>query len=192
MKAYRWLLDLHLAVAAFCAPFLLLYAVSAVQMAYPRLTFPEKIERQFETTLAPGTSDPVAVHEALRASHDVRGELKESRSEAGVLHLRVVRPGRRYAIEVEAQSGRVRVREDVSTPAHLLNRLHHASGLSNREPVANAWGAAVVLVSAGLVALVTSGLWMWLERPKERRVGLLVLGASVTFALGLLVAIRLA
>lgn len=189
---YRTLRDLHLAIGAFCAPFLLVYAVSAVQMAHPRLTFPESRERTWETTLAPGERDPSAVREALRARHYVRGELLSQRAQDGVLHLAVARPGRRYAIELETATGAVRVRETVSTPAFLLNRLHHARGLWNREPVANAWGAAVVVVSLGLLLLTLSGVWLWLERPKERRVGLAVLGTSTLFALALVVAIRLA
>jgi len=189
---YRTLRDLHLAIGAFCAPYLVLYAVSAVQMAHPRLTFPERRELAWEARLPNGERDPRAVHEALRASHDVRGELTSHRSENGVLHLAVARPGRRYAIEVDAATGAVRVKETLSTPAFLLNRLHHGSGLWNREPVANAWGAALVAVSLGLLALVAGGVWLWLERPKERRVGLVVLGTSTLFALALLVAIRLA
>lgn len=189
---YRLLRDVHLAIGAFLTPYLLIYAVSALQMAHPVLTFGKPAERTWEATIAPGATDPLAVRETLRASHDVRGELRTSRIEGGVVHLGVERPGRRYEIEVDTETGRVRAKEVVSTASRLLNRLHHARGLWNREPVANAWGGAVALVSAGLLGLLVSGVWLWLERPKERRAGLLFLGTSVTFALALLASMRLA
>jgi hypothetical protein len=188
---YVTLRELHLALGTFAAPFLLVYAVSALQMAHPALRFGASEERSWEVALAPGTRDPVAVHEALRGGHDVRGDLVSSRIEGSALLLEVARPGRRYAIEVDAASGRVRVSETVETLTRLLNRLHHARGLSHREPAAAAWGAAVVGVSFGLLGLVASGAWMGWLRPRERRVGLAVFGASTAFALALLAAIRL-
>lgn len=192
VKSYRWLRELHLAVGAFAAPFVLLYSLSALQMAHPRVAFSGSVKSQWKTTLAVDLANPATVHERLRASHDVRGELIESHSDAGTLHLSVVRPGRRYAIAVALQSGHVSVQEEKANVSGLLNRLHHASGLWRREPTANAWGVAVVLVSIALLVLVATGVSMWIGRPKERRVGLIVSGTSLVFALGLLAAIRLA
>lgn len=193
--SYRVLRDLHLALAAFLAPFVLLYVVSALQMAHPRLGQRVPFTKQtWETTLPGATqlASPEAVLDALRASHDLRGELLESAHAGGTTTLRVARPGRRYTIEVEAATRLAKVSEEISSATFLLNRLHHASGLGNREPAANAWGVAVLLVCVGLVALVASGILMWLERPKERRVGLAIFATSLVLGLALMISIRLA
>ncbi len=190
MKGVRWLRELHLALGVFVAPFALLYATSALQMAHPRFAGGAPTTRIWETTLADRPDDPVAVHEALRAAHDVRGELVERSASAESLQLRVVRPGRRYQILVTRESGLVRVTEERASLAGLLNRLHHASGVWKREPAANAWGFAVVLVSTALPVLVVTGSLLSGVRRRERRAAAIVLTASLVVAIGLLISIR--
>jgi hypothetical protein len=62
----------------------------------------------------------------------------------------------------------------------------------HRHAAINAWGWLVVLVSAAFVVLGVTGLWLWIPRLKERKLGLLFLTASVGYCALCLAWIRLA
>lgn len=55
-----------------------------------------------------------------------------------------------------------------------------------------AWAAFVALVSAGLVLLGASGIYMWFTRRPERRIGIVMLALNVVFAVTILALLRAA
>ncbi len=73
----------------------------------------------------------------------------------------------------------------------MLNRLHHWAGFW-REPMSmKLWAVAVAAVSAALVLLGASGIYMWFTRRSERRIGIALLGINLAFALTLLTLLRI-
>jgi hypothetical protein len=52
------------------------------------------------------------------------------------------------------------------------------------------WAAAVAVVSAALLLLGLSGLYMWFTRRPERRIGLALLAVNIVFAVIILSLLR--
>jgi hypothetical protein len=52
------------------------------------------------------------------------------------------------------------------------------------------WAAAVAVVSAALILIGVTGLYMWFTRRPERRIGLVLLTINVLFAVILMFTIR--
>jgi hypothetical protein len=174
----RLLRELHLALGLFGSGFLLVYAVSGLQMSHPRLAPRSDTVLEAEVELAPG-ADARGAEAELRARHRVRGELAAAEPRDGTLRLRFVRPGTVVEAEVESASGRTRLRTTRGDFSRFLNRLHHAAGLGHTDAATNLWGAAVLVLSVSLLALVASGLFLWWQLPRERRAGAVTLAASL-------------
>ncbi|HEX7479272.1 MAG TPA: PepSY-associated TM helix domain-containing protein [Polyangiales bacterium] len=188
---YQALRKLHSWSGLAVLPFVLVYAFSAARMAHPELLAERIDTRTFQAELRADPSDPQAVLRELRERHVVRGELKGVRRSGRTLTLHVVRPGTEYDIEVTAGTSVASVREHFGGVVRMLDRLHHAAGLWHGFAPTNVWGACVVLASLALIVLALSGAWLWLQRLRERRLGLLFLTTSLVYALTLLVLIRL-
>jgi hypothetical protein len=74
----------------------------------------------------------------------------------------------------------------------MLNRLHHWAGFWHEPASMKVWAVAVAVVSAALVLLGSSGIFMWFTRRPERRIGLALLTINVVFAMTLLTLLRMA
>ena len=72
----------------------------------------------------------------------------------------------------------------------MLNRLHHWAGFWHETVPMKVWALAVAIVSAALFLVGVTGLYMWFTRRHERRVGLLLLGINVVFAITILTLLR--
>jgi hypothetical protein len=74
----------------------------------------------------------------------------------------------------------------------MLNRLHHAAGLWPEHLPLRAWGLLVALVSLAILGLGTTGIWMWWLRREERKWGLVLIAANLTFSVFVLWTLRVA
>jgi uncharacterized iron-regulated membrane protein len=72
----------------------------------------------------------------------------------------------------------------------MLNRLHHAAGMWHEYMPLKVWALVVGIVSFATVGLAATGLWMWWLRREERKLGLILLTANLTFSLILLAMLR--
>ena len=73
----------------------------------------------------------------------------------------------------------------------MLNRLHHWAGFWHEPVSMKMWAAGVAVVSAALLLLGASGIYMWFTRRAERRIGLALLAINVVFAMTLLTLLRM-
>ncbi len=73
----------------------------------------------------------------------------------------------------------------------MLNDLHHTYGLWEGPWSARLWGGLAAVTSSALLVLAGTGVLMWWRRPRERRLGLVVIGASLLWGGGLLAWVRL-
>lgn len=180
--SYRVLRNLHLLFGVAALPFLLMYAVSAVQMAHSKwFNLKPVVTLGTPTDVPAGLTDAAAVAAELQLRGDVRGKLPK---------FRVVVPGVVHDVTYVASTGSVTVSTSRSPFLGVLNRLHHAAGLWPTWVPLKWWGVAIGAVSLCVVGLAITGIWMWWVRKQDRVIGLVLLGGNVVFALVVLGLIR--
>lgn len=183
--------NIHLLLASFSLPFLLMYAVSAVQMSHNTWFTMKPAVTEHEVSLTPGLTDARAVaREIMDRDSRVKGELTNIREASTGVALRLVVPGTVHDVQYERSTGRVRIKTSVAGFMGMLNRLHHAAGVRHELSSMNLWGVVVAIVSATLLLIGATGMYMWFTRRPERAIGLLLLGVNAAVVLGVLFAIR--
>jgi hypothetical protein len=187
---YKWLREIHLIAGLLALPMLLMYGVSAVELSHPQLFRSAPVTRSFTVDVG-AASDPDAILDDLSARAGIEGEVLDIRRQGDSLHLTLERLATRYEIVLDA-TGKARVEERTGGVMHLLNRIHHVAGVWHRVGVIDLWGVWVIVASLALGGVAVTGVWMWTRRPAERRLGLIFVVASLTYAGTLLVLIRLA
>ena len=74
----------------------------------------------------------------------------------------------------------------------VLNRMHHMVGLWHPSGALKLWALVVALASIAVAALIATGVWLWMLRKRERRLGLILVAANVVFSLVVLILLRTA
>lgn len=182
---YRWLREIHLALGVFSSGFLALYAVSAVQMGH--FNIPVK-RSEAEVSLPAGLDDARAVARELK----LRGVVRQIAWEGAMLHLRAEKLGTVYSITYFRDRGEAIVRTEDGGVLGVLNRLHHTAGLWHESPALRAWGLFVAIVSAALILLAFTGIYLWAKLRNERKAGAVILAAGLANSLVLIALIRAA
>lgn len=182
---YRWLREIHLALGVFSFGFLVLYAVSAVQMGH----FNVPVRRsEAKVRLPAGLADARAVAGHLR----LRGVLRQIEPDGAALHLRLEKLGTVHSITYFPDRGEAVVRTEDRGVLGVLNRLHHTAGFWHESPALKAWGVFVAIVSAALILLALTGIYLWAKLRNERKAGALILAAGLAYSLTLIALIRTA
>lgn len=184
---YPKLRDIHLCTALFCLPFLVMYAVSGVQMAHRRW-FPlhDRLTEQ-SLTLPAGLTD---ARKAVREL-PVRGELAGIWVTTVGLRFRIVRPGIVSEVLYSPATGQAKIRTTTSGFVGRLNRIHQSQGLWHDYAPSNAWTVALGLVSLGLLAMAATGLCLWFRNHAERWIGYVLLAAGAGLAGALILSMRM-
>ena len=188
---HRWLRNTHLLVALFSSAFVLMYAWSAVQMSHNTWFDLKPRVVEHSVALAKGLDGRAAGRE-LMDRHGVRGEIMQARPEGQGIFIRIVRPGTVYDAQYSPTSGAAQVKESIVGFMGLLNRIHHIGGLWHDYTLTQVWAVFVGLVSAGLVVLALTGIFLWFKLRSERKVSVVLLAASLAYSLTLMVLMRLA
>src|SRR4051812_5114820 len=126
---YKFIRNTHLLIGLFCFLFLLMYGVSAVQMAHNRWFDNRPVVSESEYKLDAGAADARAVARQLMDRHRLRGELAQVRKADGNLIFRIQRPGTVYEVSYAPASGAAKVKTNVANFIFMLNRIHHVGGL---------------------------------------------------------------
>ena len=188
---YNTIRNVHLLLASLSLPFLLMYGISAVQMSHPTWFVMRPQVQQQEIVLAPGLAEGRAVARAVMdAAPAIRGDLTSVTVKAPAVTLRITVPGTVHDVHYDAATGRTRVKTSVAGVMGMLNRLHHAAGFWHEPLALNLWGAAVAIVSAALLLVGATGLYMWFLRRTERVTGVVLLAINAGVALVLLALLR--
>lgn len=180
---YKIIRNVHLLLASFSLPFLIMYGVSAVQMSHSTWfqAKPAVIER--DLSIAPGQAGARSVaREIMNRQPDLKGELSNVQPNDAGLTLRIVVPGTVHEVRYDRLSGSVHIKTSIAGVMGMLNRLHHWAGFWHEPVSMKAWAAFVAVVSLGLLLLGASGIYMWFTRQSERRIGLALLAANLIFA----------
>jgi hypothetical protein len=188
---YKAIRNTHLLLASFSLPFLIMYGVSAVQMSHSTWfpMQPEVHDRQL--ALTPDQTDARAIaRDVMERDGTVRGEVTNIQTSGSAVNLRIVVPGTVHDVKYDRRSGTAQVRTSVAGVMGMLNRLHHWAGFWHEPAAMKVWAAAVAVVSAALLLLGLSGLYMWFTRRPERRIGLALLAVNIVFAVIILSLLR--
>jgi|SRR5215467_4625934 len=188
---YRLLRNTHLFLGIGAFLFLMMYGVSALQMAHNQWFSMKSIVSEIQVTLAHGTSyDPRAIARALR-SIGVHGDIREVSSSDTGCKFQVVRHGSYYQVVYARHTREARVQIETTGFMAVLNRIHHLRGVWHDDAPLNAWGVTIGIVSAGLILGVT-GIYLWYVTHGERTVGAVLLAINFGICVTLLVLVRTA
>lgn len=189
---------IHLYLALFLAPWVLMYAFSTFVMNHrtlfhgPEPVAPPRFEVERELTY-PGEMAEGAtarqIAQQLLATLELDGRHVVDRSSTS---LKVVvnrqHPASPRRITYNASDKRVVIEKMVFSGPGFLERMHRRRGFQPGYVLENLWAASVDLTIAGLFLLAFSGIWMWWTIRAARSWGALALGAG--FALfGLFLAV---
>jgi hypothetical protein len=188
---YKTIRNLHLLFASFSLPFLIMYGVSAVQMSHSSWFQLKPAVHERQMALATGQTDArVLAREIMDRDRTVRGEVTNVQTNERAITLRIVVPGTVHEVKYDRASGTAQVKTNVAGVMGMLNRLHHWAGFWHEPPSMKVWAFAVAVVSTALLFMGVTGLYMWFTRRPERRVGLVLLGINVVFALAIIMLLR--
>lgn len=188
---YTTLRNLHLIFGLFSLPFLVMYTVSAVQMAHNKWFTMKPTVTERTVQLQPRLDSGREAARLLIANHGLQGDLRNVEKKNGKWQMRILTPGVVNEISYDPAAGNAKVKTSANGTLAFLNRLHHAAGLWPEYGPLKLWGIAIGVVSLALVGLAATGLWMWWMRKQERRTGLVLLAANLAYALVVLALLRM-
>lgn len=169
-----------------------MYGVSAVQMSHSTWFQMKPVVQERQLSLTMGQTDARAIaREIVNRERAVKGEVSNIQPNDAGVALRIIVPGTVHDVRYERASGVARIKTSVAGPMGMLNRLHHWAGFWHEPASMKVWAVAVAVVSAGLVLLGASGIYMWFTRRPERRRGIVLLAINVVFAMTLLTLLRI-
>src|SRR6476660_7784383 len=103
---YPTIRNIHLLLASFSLPFLIMYGVSAVQMSHSSWFTMKPVVQERDVTLDKGLTDArVIAREVMNGAGNIKGELSNVQAGASIVALRIVVPGTVHEIRYEASSG---------------------------------------------------------------------------------------
>lgn len=188
----------HLFAALFLTPWVLLYATSTLVMHHEAWFAGEAdgaapawalvAERQY----APATEDAGdtwTVARGVLRDLDMEGAFSTSGSIGeGTLTIYRDRALQSYRVTVSRDAGTVRVERRRLDVPRLLEMLHRRRGYSQPFVPDLLWALTVDVVVLAILAWVASGLWMWWEMERTRKLGVAFAGVgSLAFVVLLLI-----
>lgn len=184
---YNQIRNIHLLLGLSAAPVILIYAVSAVQMAH-RFPIKPKIVTQ-DLTLQRGLGARPLGQEFMD-HYGYRGDLSTAKAMGNLIDITISRPGANYAVSYDPRTGQATIRCQKLPFMGLLNRLHHLHGFEHSSAVMNVWGAILAWISVTLIALGATGIYMWFRFYRERVVGVILLATNLCVSIALLMMLR--
>lgn len=190
-KWYSRMRDIHLLSGLFSLAFILMYAASALQFAHAGWVDTKPAVTGWSVRLAPSL-EPRDAARALRSAAPVQGDLLQIRRTGELTRFRLSHPGVVHDVIYNPATGQADLKTSRYGFSGMLNRLHTTAGLWHNTAAPNAFGIAVGLVSAALLVLGASGMFLWFTRRNEWKFGTVLMVASLLWAFGAILAMRLA
>lgn len=185
---YKVLRQIHLILGLLLFWVVMMYAVSAVQMAHGIRIVPVVVESD---VMAAPRLEPRPLANEVMEKYGISGEMGDVTPVSGGYRFSLNRAGGATQITYDRSTGNIHLRASDTGVWGALNRLHHFHGLHNQSGVRNLWGWTVLFASLGLFALGGTGIVMWFKLYNERTIGPMLLGANLLVSLGLLIALRM-
>ena len=191
---YRWLRNTHLFLGLFCCLYVLMYGVSSVKFSHQSWfpATPTVIESSVTVPPEIGTSARAVARE-LMEKHGMTGELTAGRETPGGFSFRIVRSGMNYTVDYRRGNGEARVTTRKPSFMQMMVNMHNIEhGLWHESALRQAAGILVGVVSAALIILALSGIYLWFKIHQERLIGSILLALSLGYSLTVIILLRLA
>jgi hypothetical protein len=187
----RWNRKLHYYSGLFLLFFIWLFAFSGLLLNHASWTadfWTKRKESTHDAAIIPPAAD---VQGDLAQAHDIMKQLgidgeilwTVTRADQNQFEFQVRRPGYYYFIKTDFTQKRVNVRKAEVNVWGVIRVLHTFSGVQmddsrNRRdwPLTFVWAYSMDAVAAGLIFMVLSSIYMWLELPQKRFIGAIALG----------------
>jgi hypothetical protein len=185
---YKFLRHTHLILGLLLFWFIMMYGVSAVQMAHRIRVIPVVTESEVMSTAG---LDARQLASELMDKKGLSGQMGAVTTLPAGYRFALARAGGATEITYDRSTGKTHLRASDTGFWGVLNRLHHFHGLHNPSGARNLWGWSVLFASVGLLALGATGVYMWFNLYNERTIGLALLVANLMVSLGLLTVLRM-
>ncbi len=180
---HKLIRNLHLFLGLFLCLFVLTYAVSSLQIAYPGWfsSSPTSTEQTF--VISPDSvSTPRALAKELMDHHGLRGRLGEIKNTNDGLEFEIARTGTYSKIRYNTETGQVDIRTRANDFPGMLRAIHFSTaGVQTGYWLKNLWGLFTVLVSIALILLGGTGIYLWFHNHTERLTGTILLAVSLAW-----------
>jgi hypothetical protein len=188
---YRWMRNTHLLLGLGFSLFLLMYALSALQMAHPAwFDLKPTLTRERIGLDASGAGSARAVADKLLREHGLRGDVTEVKATAAAFRFRVVRPGENVLVDYSRETGVANLERNALGFMAFINRFHQSAGVRHSYLWLNVWGVLSAIVSVALILISLTGIYLWFKLQEERLTGAILMALSVTLGLTLIVLLR--
>jgi len=191
----KWILNVHLYGGLLCAPYLVIFGFSSLHFNH-HFGFvegkPASTPRVWDapiTTLP--TTDNDALAESVRDSLGLMGwtiPWNMQRDGAGDLQFDLERPGKSYTIRTVLKDHTARVEERRKGFWQVVNSLHALGAVPNSN-FALWWGGYTELCTVFVLFASISGLYLWVNSKRERRVGMITLAVALVLSFGLMLGV---
>jgi hypothetical protein len=188
----HWNRKLHYYAGLFLLFFMWLFAFSGLVLNHPTWSFAEswnnRKERNYDKEMTvPGPEvkgDLGQAREILRQL-GIAGEIlwTTTRTDANLFEFQVRRPGHFFFIKADFAKKRVNVRQSDVNLWGVIKVLHTFTGVQMDDPrnsrdwaLTSLWAYSMDAVAAGLIFMVLSSLYMWMELPQKRFSGAFFFG----------------
>ena len=186
----RWLLTIHLYGGLLCAPYLIIFGVSALLFNHPFAwvsPVSAPLEWQQAISIDPAT-DNATMAKSVRDSLGLMGwpvVRQTKRDASGDLHFDIERPGKSYTVYTLLGEGKVRVEERRKGFWQVIKSLHGLDQLPNSQFVPW-WGVYTEVCIGFMLFAGISGVYLWVVTRRERVIGRITLCAAVLLSSGLM------
>jgi hypothetical protein len=185
------LLNVHLYSGLFCCPYLVIFGFTSLAFNHPWLmpkgeSPPMEWERKIEVAAG---SENNKLAEAVRDQLGLFGWVPRwaiKRASEKVLKFELSRPGKRYLIEWNQENGLAQVAEYRTGLASVLHFMHGSNGTIPNSRFTRLWGFYTDVTTWFVLFALGSGVYLWTNRERERRVGWIIFGASQAGSLGMM------
>jgi len=188
----RWNRKLHFYCGLFLLFFLWLFAFTGLLLNHPKWAFHEhwknRKETDYERPIKPPAQDAtgdLAQAQDIMKQLGIKGDIlwTTTRIDPGLLDFQVRRPGHFFFIKANWTQGSATVRQADVNLWGIMKVLHTFTGNVADDPrnrpdwaLTYLWAYSMDLVAAGLIFMVFSSRYMWLQLPRKRLPGAIVLG----------------
>jgi hypothetical protein len=174
---------IHLYLALFLTPWVLMYTVSTVYMNHkPRPGKPPVWELSQETTYD-GVFPDGATHQAMArqilTSLDLDGAHQASRRPDGTVVIQRLAAVQPLRLTFTPESRKLVIERQKPDGGAFLERMHRRRGFQHPYGLDDIWAFLVDLFIAAMVFWALSGLWLWWEMKVTRKLGLLALVGGI-------------
>lgn len=186
----------HLFLGLFLTPWILMYAVSTIVMHHRELFTGEHqridpgykliTEEAYEPEIPADVSREDAANIILKdlgfeGAHSIRGEI-----DGGAFTILRNRPIGTHRITYDATSGLLRVERQEFAMVYALEMLHRRRGYQQDFIANDLWALAVDAFIVATVLWMVTGVWMWWQLARTRKIGAICLVSGCALFLLLL------